>query len=755
MTCSSLTSGKPDWNSLDAAQKYLIEHALYYDNSGWTSITQAIGVSMKDRILALLISRGARIALPAIVLITGLIITFVNVAPQDPTYTAKARLWIPSKIYITSSGEEAAPPTDSPLTTGPNALRTASEIIKSQSVTHRAYLLLKEKMGDKCPEEADITSALLAKPVENTDILELEFTSDSSEVALNGLEAGLKAFYIENNNQVDEPLQKAKARLEEQLKVAQSEYTRVKQKFKQFQDNTASIDLVTDAQTLSAEKAELEKALQENKHELYSYKSKLAYAQKQLGFGPESIVAVAKLSEDEIMKGLRQSIAETEVNLIQLKSKYQDEHPKVKRLKASLEQAKKGMQERYTALVGESEVKEALFGAAGDNAQKLLVDQMSEASSGIAAAEAKIASLNQSIAKVSSRLAAVPAQQMQEADIHRTDELATNALTSIERELQKIRLAESTTNKSSTIQTIDPPRITSSTTPKSNFTFGAGVSAACSLLVAVLQFLLLPKRITASRVVSLLPMDTVGFVPKRKEGADTKALFSAIDRMMLNLAGWFPPGPCTPVVVTSACKGDGKSTISFALASRMADSGKKVLLIDADDKAPAVHRIASISASPGLLQFLTDPSVDQITVLRRVKTNLTVIPAGGISQDEENLKHPRLTQLINELSGHFDAIIIDSYESGDDLHSLVTPAFACKWLVVVKLGHTLVKSVQNLSTQVDMLPSIECALVVTDVTQKDVKQLRQAAAVSHAPEATPVASKGDAVVFVENETATW
>ena len=154
--------------------------------------------------------------------------------------------------------------------------------------------------------------------------------------------------------------------------------------------------------------------------------------------------------------------------------------------------------------------------------------------------------------------------------------------------------------------------------------------------------------------------------------------------MRLALNGWFIDGETVPVILTSGGKDDGKSMTAYALSVCLADAGKNVLLIDADTKSPTIHRMCGISASPGLLQYLKDPTCDNLQIMQAIRPNLTVIPAGGISDNASCIKDSRFTRLVTEFSKNFDAIIIDSADCGDSLDSLVTPLFDCRWIDVYK-----------------------------------------------------------------------
>lgn len=57
---------------------------------------------------------------------------------------------------------------------------------------------------------------------------------------------------------------------------------------------------------------------------------------------------------------------------------------------------------------------------------------------------------------------------------------------------------------------------------------------------------------------------------------------------------------CRVVGVTSAMRGEGKSTTSINLAYTLAETGKKVLLIEADMRRPNLARRLAIDPAPGL-----------------------------------------------------------------------------------------------------------------------------------------------------------
>ena len=58
--------------------------------------------------------------------------------------------------------------------------------------------------------------------------------------------------------------------------------------------------------------------------------------------------------------------------------------------------------------------------------------------------------------------------------------------------------------------------------------------------------------------------------------------------------------------ITSAMSGEGKTSLSCHLASSLARSGRKTLLIDADMRHPSINQLFDQPLVPGLCEILRD-----------------------------------------------------------------------------------------------------------------------------------------------------
>lgn len=115
------------------------------------------------------------------------------------------------------------------------------------------------------------------------------------------------------------------------------------------------------------------------------------------------------------------------------------------------------------------------------------------------------------------------------------------------------------------------------------------------------------------------------------------------------------------VQVTSPVPGDGKSTLCANLAVTMAQSGRRVLLLDADFRRPRLHKIFGVDVEAGLAQCVSgEAELDEVTYSTCI-ANLSLMPGGKRpSNPAELLSSSRFSQLLEILKEKYDIIIIDT-----------------------------------------------------------------------------------------------
>jgi capsular exopolysaccharide synthesis family protein len=115
------------------------------------------------------------------------------------------------------------------------------------------------------------------------------------------------------------------------------------------------------------------------------------------------------------------------------------------------------------------------------------------------------------------------------------------------------------------------------------------------------------------------------------------------------------------VVITSTGPGEGKTVVATNLAVALAQSGQRVLLIDADMRKPRVHSVFGKAQEPGLSNVLVGNSKASDAVHTTAVPGLWVLSAGlHPPNPAELLGSKRFKDFLTSLSQHFDWVVIDT-----------------------------------------------------------------------------------------------
>jgi polysaccharide biosynthesis transport protein len=115
------------------------------------------------------------------------------------------------------------------------------------------------------------------------------------------------------------------------------------------------------------------------------------------------------------------------------------------------------------------------------------------------------------------------------------------------------------------------------------------------------------------------------------------------------------------IMVTSALPKEGKTVISSNLAASFALTGARTLMIDTDLRRGRLHRLFGYRKEPGLSNVLLGEASLEQAIRPGLRENLSVLSAGRyLESNTELLASPAFTDLMKELRGKFDRIIIDT-----------------------------------------------------------------------------------------------
>jgi len=152
------------------------------------------------------------------------------------------------------------------------------------------------------------------------------------------------------------------------------------------------------------------------------------------------------------------------------------------------------------------------------------------------------------------------------------------------------------------------------------------------------------------------------------------------------------------IQVTSVRTGDGATTTAANLAIAFAEHGDPVVVVDADLRAPAVHRAFGVDGSLGLVDNLADESLDMTAL--PLDDRLTVVAAGPVPTDAAALlASDSFEAVIAELRTRFSYVIVDSspLDTGDDTgpDAALVARVADAVVVVTGMGDTSARELRR------------------------------------------------------------
>jgi Mrp family chromosome partitioning ATPase/capsular polysaccharide biosynthesis protein len=143
--------------------------------------------------------------------------------------------------------------------------------------------------------------------------------------------------------------------------------------------------------------------------------------------------------------------------------------------------------------------------------------------------------------------------------------------------------------------------------------------------------------------------------------------------------------------ITSPRAGEGKTTLAFNLASSIAQSCSRVILIDANLRNPSVTRVLAPWSKPGILALGSEQEEGGRSVVTLVPYDFDVLE----SQQGPTAKHPAFTlgsramkELLEELRQDYDYVIVDLPQALDYVDVKVCANHLDGVIMLVRFGQT-------------------------------------------------------------------
>ena len=170
------------------------------------------------------------------------------------------------------------------------------------------------------------------------------------------------------------------------------------------------------------------------------------------------------------------------------------------------------------------------------------------------------------------------------------------------------------------------------------------------------------RALTDSPLLGLIAFDeAVSVHPVVVADEPLSAPAEAIRRLRTNLQFVGAAATSKCVVITSSVPREGKTTTAINLAVAVADTGVRVLLIDADLRRPSVAEYTGIEGGVGLTTVLIGRADPEDVIQTWRNSTLHILPSGRVPPNpSELLGSPAMADLLVKVAASYDVVLLDS-----------------------------------------------------------------------------------------------
>lgn len=601
---------------------------------------------------------------------------------------------------------------------------TQIEVLRSPAVLESVYDRIQERYPDLTYEEF-VMNLVVQRTGTNlldaTKVLEIRYQGSESEMVLFVLEQlaerYLKYSLEERKTRISEgvrfiedqlpDLQKRVEDLQEQVQILQQQHDLI-------DPGSQGQQLFGDLRNVADQQVETQRLLQEQQT-LYDT------LQAQLQLTPEEAIAASALSDNPRYQNLLNDLQAIESQIALESTRFSDVSPTVQRLQERRDSLTALLQQEASQILGENLQQNSVTPEvlAFQNSLRMgLIQQLVETTNQIQVLQSRLQSLNQNRLLMEQQAEEFPVVARRYNELQRQLSIATRTLDQLlmQRETLRVEAAQDQLPWEVLAEPTLPRDLGGNPMPISagskkqllmGLVAGVGLGLGAALLIEKSRNIFYD----ADDLKDTIPAPFLGEVPFEPALAMPYPFLlqnipgefaDAFDNIFASLSFLEGSSSVRSLVVSSACAGDGKSTVARYLAETAAQAGQRVLLVDANLRSPQLHQQMIEMSTPGLSDFLRQKAPIE-TIIRPVieSDRLFVITAGSAMPGANRLlASPQMAALNQKVQEHFDLVIYDA----PHLSGLVDASFLAAQtnglLMVVWLHQTARSAMQTALEQV-------------------------------------------------------
>jgi polysaccharide biosynthesis transport protein len=602
---------------------------------------------------------------------------------QKPLYEAKGKILLQSSpsSFTTNNGTGAivALGQTSPTSTAAQAI-AASSTVRTALSSAKIDLRVEQAIDN-----------LRVNQVGDSSALEVSYRDTDAQRATQIVQKLMETYLAQDLAQRKNEIQASRSQLEQQLPVFASNVKAAEANLRKFKEDAKVADLTAEKKTLIDALSQLNREITETKAQLAAAQAQSASLTKVFGRDALTLIRTSLASESAGMQQTLAALKNVEEQLAYERTRFQEDHPTIKDLKSKQTILRQAVQrESQQTLVNNSQFQGRLVKWQQSGIQNDMIAKLVQSESLRDGLEKRLAVMDKSAKSGQERLATFPKleekMRVLEGDVktaNKNYELLTERLKSVNNSDAQTTAAGQIINPA--IAGAQPVAVPHSI--PLGWLLGGGLLLGSGAAFGLDRTDRRLKSVAAAQQIANYPM--LGCIPslpslqgrqKQPLLLDGSQNIEPFRMLQSNLRSVADSSLAHVVVVTSATKNEGKSTVAAHLAIAAAQNGQKVLLVDSNLRQPRQHQLWQVSNGIGLSSVLKGETQFPESVVE-VAENLELMVAGTTHPNPAALfSSPAMAELMANWFSLYDLVVIDT----------TTLTQSAETTILAKMAHGLV-----------------------------------------------------------------
>lgn len=519
---------------------------------------------------------------------------------------------------------------------------------------------------------------LEVKNIENTDILEVYYTSTDPRIAASVVNTLMKV-YIENDiNANRAQTRSARDFIAQQLPLRKAALQTSERRLQFFKQQNRVLDLKAEASASVAILTDLDKQVAATRSDLSSQTARMQSIQKLFGVSSQDAVVAGFVGESPSTVPVLGQLQDVQQKIQVVGLRLTATHPTMINLKEQevilRKELKKRIEQSFIGKAGrlnQNIEPDKIVQLRGQGLQQGLLGNYASVEAERLSLQVRLKSLAGVIESYRQRANTLPQLELQQRQLEREIAATDLSYQNLLARYQELQVAENLQVSNARIVT---PALIPGVPIRSRqyINLLQGLIGGIVLGVAT-AFVLerLDKTIKTSKSAKdILGYNLLGYIPPFPNGnfipevivknQPDSSVSEAFRMLQTNLRFFNSEQSIKVIVVSSSVPKEGKSTIAANLAYSISQLGRNVLLVDADLRNPSQHKIWEIPNEVGLSNVLKRQS-DLDQAVTEIVPNLEVLTAGELNHNPASLlDSSQMAVFVAQVAQKYDFVIIDT-----------------------------------------------------------------------------------------------